>query len=43
MLANLLYVLALVILVADTTAWGISVTALVLIVFASVALGHKDD
>lgn len=41
MLAKLLYILALVVLVADTTAWGISVTALVVIVFASVALGHE--
>ena len=41
MLAKLLYILALGILVADTTAWGISVGALVVIIFASVALRHE--
>ena len=41
MLAKLLYILALVVLVADTTAWGISVGALVMIIFASIAMGHE--
>lgn len=41
MLAKLLYIIALGVLVADTTAWGISVAALVVIIFASVALGHE--
>ena len=41
MLAKLLYILALGVLIADTTAWGISAGALVVIIFASVAMGHE--
>ena len=41
MIAKLLYIIALGVLVADTNAWGISVGALVVIIFASVAMGHE--
>ena len=42
MLARLLYIVALVALVADTQQWGISAGAMSLIIFASLALPSNE-